>query len=79
MNRSDVSQVCQTPLNSSVFATLPIAKMNLLKAKNESDWYPHGCVRLDLSELWLGQTALEFYVPVVPGHAGEVMSGKDPM
>lgn len=50
-------------------------KMDLLKTKNEPEWYPHGCVRLDLSELWLGQTSLEFYVPVVPCHANEAASG----
>ena len=50
--------------------------MNLIKSKKESDWYPHGCVRLDLTEIWLGQTSLEFYIPVVPCHAGESVSGR---
>ena len=49
--------------------------MDLLKTKSETEWYPHGCVRLDLSELWLGQTSLEFYVSVVPCHANEPASG----
>jgi hypothetical protein len=52
-------------------------KMNLLKGKHEQDLHPHGCVRLNLSELWLGQTSLEFYVPVVPCHAWEASSGTD--
>ena len=47
------------------------SKMNLLKPKTESNWHPHGCVKLDLSELWLGQTSFEFYIPVVPCHAPE--------
>jgi hypothetical protein len=51
-------------------------KMNLLKAKAESDWHPHGCIRLDLSELWLGQTSLEFSIPVVPCHAPESLSSR---
>jgi hypothetical protein len=50
--------------------------MNLLKPKAESDWHPHGCVKVDLSELWLGQTSLEFYIPVVPCHASESVSSR---
>ena len=45
--------------------------MNLLKPRTESNWHPHGCVKLDLSELWLGQTCFEFYIPIVPCHAPE--------
>ncbi|CAF2491807.1 unnamed protein product [Rotaria sp. Silwood2] len=51
-------------------------KMNLLKSKKDFEWHPHGCVKLDLSELWLGQTSLEFYIPVVPCHAAEFNSGR---
>jgi hypothetical protein len=50
--------------------------MSLLKSKSEPDWHPHGLVKLDLSELWLGQTSLEFYIPVVPCHAAELTSGR---
>jgi len=52
------------------------AKMNLLKSKTESNWHPYGCVKLDLSELWLGQTSLEFYIPVVPCHAPESLTSR---
>jgi hypothetical protein len=51
-------------------------KMNLLKSKPEPNWHPHGCVKLDLSELLLGQTSLEFSISVVPCHAPEVISGR---
>ncbi|CAF0826393.1 unnamed protein product [Rotaria sordida] len=51
-------------------------KTNLLKSKKNLEWHPHGCVKLDLSELWLGQTSLEFYIPVVPCHAPEFNSGR---
>jgi hypothetical protein len=51
-------------------------KMNLLKTKSEPNWHPHGCIKLDLSELWLGQTSLEFNISVVPCHAPEVSSGR---
>lgn len=50
--------------------------MNLLKPKNEPDWHPHGSIKVDLSELWLGQTSLEFSIPVVPCHAPEFGSSK---
>lgn len=50
--------------------------MNLLKPKGEINWHPHGCARLDLSELWLGQTSLEFYIPVVPCHAPESVASR---
>ncbi|CAF1074162.1 unnamed protein product [Rotaria sp. Silwood1] len=50
-------------------------KTNLLKSRKDAEWHPHGCVKLDLSELWLGQTSLEFYIPVVPCHAPESSSG----
>lgn len=50
--------------------------MNLLKPKGESNWHPHGCVKLDLSEMWLGQTCFEFYIPVVPCHAPESGASK---
>jgi hypothetical protein len=50
--------------------------MNLLKPKTESNWHPHGCVKVDLSELWLGQTSLEFYIPVVPCHAPESLTSR---
>jgi hypothetical protein len=50
--------------------------MNLLKSKTESNWHPYGCVKLDLSELWLGQTSLEFYIPVVPCHAPESLTSR---
>ncbi|CAF0974604.1 unnamed protein product [Adineta ricciae] len=46
------------------------------KSKDELNWHPYGCVRLDLTELWLGQTSLEFYTPVVPCHAPETHSGR---
>lgn len=58
----------------SVFLSC-LGKMNVLKSKNEGEWHPHGCVRLDLSELWLGQTALEFDVPVVPCDGKQVPTG----
>ncbi|CAF2086152.1 unnamed protein product [Rotaria magnacalcarata] len=54
-------------------------KTNLLKSNKDIDWHPHGCIKLDLSELWLGQTSLEYYIPVVPCHApesGRAMSTK---
>ncbi|CAF4536166.1 unnamed protein product, partial [Rotaria sp. Silwood2] len=56
--------------------SITICKMNLLKSKKDFEWHPHGCVKLDLSELWLGQTSLEFYIPVVPCHAAEFNSGR---
>ena len=51
-------------------------KTSLLKSKPESNWHPHGCIKLDLSELLLGQTSLEFSIPVVPCHAPEIISGR---
>jgi len=50
--------------------------MSLLKPKSEPEWHPHGCIKLDLSELWFGQTSLEFYTPVVPCHAPEFLSSR---
>ncbi|CAF0720803.1 unnamed protein product [Adineta steineri] len=51
-------------------------KLKLHNSKNDSNWNPHGCVKIDLSELWLGQTSLEFYIPVVPCHAPQLLSGR---
>jgi len=53
-----------------------IGKIKFHKSKNEPNWHPYGCAQLDLSELWLGQTSLEFYIPVIPCRAPELHSGK---
>ncbi|CAF0762637.1 unnamed protein product [Didymodactylos carnosus] len=37
-------------------------------------WFPYGTVKLDLSELLLGQTSLECFIPVVPCHAPDIIS-----
>ncbi|UJR38075.1 hypothetical protein I4U23_030756 [Adineta vaga] len=51
-------------------------KLKYHKSKDELNWHPYGCVKLDLTELWLGQTSLEFYIPVVPCHAPGNHSGR---
>lgn len=71
MKSSAKFPVIHSNLPSFLFYSILSGKMNLLKPKTESNWHPHGCVKLDLSELWLGQTCFEFYIPVVPCHAPE--------